>query len=86
MKPEFPESRSPISSDSFPMRGAAPGDPSRSQWHLQAYLNEFTFRFNRRFWPFSAFNSLLGIASHTEGPTYKGLYKGTYQHPNEARR
>ena len=46
-----------------------------SQWHLQAYLNEFTFRFNRRFWPFSAFNSLLGIASHTEAPTYEGLYR-----------
>jgi transposase-like protein len=54
-----------------------------SQWHLQAYLNEFTFRFNRRFWPFNAFNSLLGIAVHTEGPTYEGLYGGTYQHPNE---
>jgi hypothetical protein len=23
--------------------------------HLQAYLNEFTFRFNRRFYPFNAF-------------------------------
>jgi transposase-like protein len=30
--------------------------------HLQAYLNEFTFRFNRRFYPFNAFRSLLGIA------------------------
>ena len=28
--------------------------------HLQAYLNEFTFRFNRRFYPFNAFRSLLG--------------------------
>jgi len=26
---------------------------------LQAYLNEFTFRFNRRFYPFNAFRSLL---------------------------
>jgi len=31
--------------------------------HLQAYLNEFTFRFNRRFHPFNAFRSLLGIAA-----------------------
>ena len=30
--------------------------------HLQAYLNEFTFRFNRRFYPFNAFRSLLGVA------------------------
>jgi hypothetical protein len=28
--------------------------------------------------------SLLGIASHVEGPTYEGLYKGEYQHPHEA--
>ena len=33
-----------------------------SRQHLQAYLNEFTFRFNRRFYPFNAFRSLLGIA------------------------
>ena len=33
-----------------------------SPQHLQAYLNEFTFRFNRRFYPFNAFRSLLGIA------------------------
>jgi hypothetical protein len=30
--------------------------------HLQAYLNEFTFRFNRRFYRFNAFRSLLDIA------------------------
>lgn len=30
--------------------------------HLQAYLNEYTFRFNRGFYPFHAFQSLLGIA------------------------
>ena len=34
-----------------------------SHQHLQAYLNEFTFRFNRRFYPFNAFRSLLGIAA-----------------------
>ena len=37
--------------------------------HLQAYLNEFTFRFNRRFYPFNAFRSLLGIAGGVEAPT-----------------
>jgi hypothetical protein len=47
-----------------------------SQQHLQAYLNEFTFRFNRRFWPFNAFNSLLGISVTVEAPTYEELYSG----------
>jgi hypothetical protein len=35
--------------------------------HLQAYLNEFTFHFNRRFYPFNAaFRSLLGIGTNGE--------------------
>ena len=45
-----------------------------SSQHLQAYLNEFTFRFNRRFFPFNAFQSLLGIAAATEPTTYAALY------------
>ena len=46
-----------------------------SPQHLQTYLNEFTFRFNRRFYPFNAFRSLLGIAVATDPPTYDALYK-----------
>jgi len=45
-----------------------------SPQHLQAYLNEFTFRFNRRFYPFNAFRSLLGIAGDVTAPTYAKLY------------
>jgi hypothetical protein len=45
-----------------------------SPQHLQAYLNEFTFRFNRRFYPFNAFRSLLGIAGDVTAPTYTELY------------
>ena len=45
-----------------------------SPQHLQAYLNEYTFRFNRRFYPFNAFRSLLGIAADTEATTYDALY------------
>jgi len=45
-----------------------------SPQHLQSYLNEFTFRFNRRFYPFNAFRSLLGIASDVASPTYAELY------------
>lgn len=55
-----------------------------SPQHLQAYLNEFTFRFNRRFYPFNAFRSLLGIGAGAESPTYDELYSGEWEHPNYA--
>ena len=45
-----------------------------SPQHLQACLNEFTFRFNRRFYPFNAFRSLLGIAGEVTAPTYAERY------------
>lgn len=51
--------------------------------HLQAYLNEYVFRFNRRFYPMTAFNSALGLAAHSAAPTYENLYSGTWQHPLE---
>ena len=49
--------------------------------HLQAYLNEFTFRFNRRFWPMSGFKAVLGIATRVKAPTYAELYRGEWSHP-----
>jgi len=52
-----------------------------SHQHLQAYLNEYTFRFNRRFYPFNAFRSLLGIGADIEAPTYAKLYSGEWDHP-----
>lgn len=52
-----------------------------SPHHLQAYLNEFVFRFNRRFYPMTAFNSALGLAAHASAPTYKTLYSGEWIHP-----
>ncbi len=45
-----------------------------SKKHLQAYLNEYVFRFNRRRLIFEAFNTLLGIGTSKEGPTYYQLY------------
>jgi len=54
-----------------------------SPQHLQAYLNEYTFRFNRRFWPMAAFDSVLGIAVRVSSPSYKGLYRGTWEHPGK---
>jgi ISXO2-like transposase domain len=48
--------------------------------HLQAYLNEYVFRFNRRFYPMTAFHSVLGIAVHSVPPTYAQLYSGEWVH------
>ena len=49
--------------------------------HLQAYLNEYVFRSNRRFYPMTAFNSILGIAAHASAPTYETIYSGQLTHP-----
>ena len=54
---------------------------SVSQQHLQAYLNEYVFRFNRRFYPMTAFNSVLGLAVRAVPPTYADLYSGKWSHP-----
>ena len=44
--------------------------------HLQAYLDEFAFRFTRRRTPMAAFQTLLGLASGVHGPTtYDMLYR-----------
>ena len=56
-----------------------------SPQHLQAYLNEYAFRFNRRFYPFNSFRSLLGISGRSVAPTYEGLYSGSWQHPRCSR-
>lgn len=44
--------------------------------HLQAYLDEFTFRFNRRRTPMAAFQTLLGLGSHTTPTTYQQIAGG----------
>ena len=49
--------------------------------YLQAYLNEYVFRFNRRFHPMNAFNSVLGLAVKTVSPTYEELFSGAWEHP-----
>lgn len=55
--------------------------------HLQAYLNEFTFRFNRRFWRGPAFLRALGLVVSSEcWPEYETLYhaggEGGWLHPD----
>ncbi len=53
--------------------------------HLQAYVNEFVFRHNRRHTPMAAFQTVLGLAVHAQGPTYEQLYaagkQGGWVHP-----
>ncbi|MCG3183364.1 MAG: hypothetical protein ICCCNLDF_01459 [Planctomycetes bacterium] len=62
-----------------------------SPQHLQAYLNEFAFRFNRRNTPMAAFQTLLGLTPERLGPTYKGLisvakgHSDAWRHPNPRR-
>ncbi len=41
--------------------------------HLQSYLDEFVFRFNRRKTPHAAFRTLLGIGAAIQPVTYKML-------------
>ena len=47
---------------------------------LQAYLNEYVFRFNWRFYPMSGFHSVLSIAMEVEGPEYEDLYGNASEH------
>lgn len=54
--------------------------------HLQAYLNEFAFRLNRRGNQQAAFQTVLGIAARVRGPEIDQLYveageEGGWQHP-----
>ena len=66
-----------------PQRRLTEIDHGVSERHLQAYLNEFTFRFNRRLESVHrAFRSLLGIASDAKAPDLSAqLYSGDLQLP-----
>ena len=52
-----------------------------SPQHLQAYLNEYTFRFNRRRTPMAAFQTVLGLSSGNPGPTYSDIYRVAEKRP-----
>lgn len=54
-----------------------------SEEHLQVYLDEFTFRFNRRRTPMAAFQRVLGLGSQLEPTTYQEIFA---QGPAAARR
>jgi transposase-like protein len=60
-----------------------------SPQHLQAYLNEYVFRFNRRGQPMAAFQTVLGLAAERLGPTSEELYgvaknKTAWVHPDRS--
>ncbi len=45
-----------------------------SAQHLQTYLDEFAFRFNRRFHRAVSFRTLLSLGINRSGPTYQDIY------------
>lgn len=45
-----------------------------SKQHMQSYLNEFMFRFNRRFYRQMSFRTLLGLGALQTSQTYQELY------------
>jgi predicted RNA-binding Zn-ribbon protein involved in translation (DUF1610 family) len=53
--------------------------------HLERYLEEFVFRFNRRFYPMAAFDTLLGLTSKIEPTAYAEL-RGPMPHDGSPRR
>jgi len=57
-----------------------------SKKHLQSYLNEFAFRYNRRGNLHAAFQRLLGLGAQVRGPSYEQIYAhpdddGAWVHP-----
>lgn len=53
--------------------------------HLQAYLNEFMFRFNRRFFRAVSFLTLLGLGMARPGLTYREVYGSPDRRKNPAK-
>lgn len=45
-----------------------------SKEHLQVYLDEYVFRFNRRRTPMAAFQTLLGLGGQQPPTTYRQIY------------
>ena len=43
--------------------------------HADTYLNEFVFRYNRRFYRHVSFETLLGLAAHHEPASYWDIIK-----------
>ena len=50
--------------------------------HLQVYLDEYTFRFNRRSTPMAAFQTLLGLQSQQQPTTYDQIIASSTDTPS----
>src|ERR1035437_568804 len=46
--------------------------------HIDTYLNEFVFRYNRRFYRHASFETMLGIAAHHEPASYWNVIGRAY--------
>ena len=44
--------------------------------HIDAYLNEFVFRYNRRFHRHVSFETILGLTAHRRPETYRDIIEG----------
>lgn len=53
-----------------------------SKAQLQAYLDEFVFRYNRRKTPAAAFQTLLGLGTGRASTEYDQIRGGKYIIPN----
>ena len=70
----------------------SPAVPLRERTRLNPYVVSFCPATRRSAFPqmaqtrvvVNAFRSLLGIGTNGEGPTYDGLYEGTWKHPTMA--
>jgi len=54
--------------------------------HLDTYLNEFAFRYNRRFYRHVSFETMLGIASRREPVPYRIIVDAAPARARPARR
>lgn len=71
-KSELPTLHRVITNIKTWLQGTHKGAVSRK--HLQYYLDEYTFRFNRRFYPWAAFNRSLGLSAQIHVTTYSDIY------------
>lgn len=69
-EPVMPRAHRAISNFKSWLRGTHRGVSGE---HLQIYLDEFTFRYNRRGTPMAAFQTLLGLESHQGPTTYRQI-------------
>ena len=53
--------------------------------HVDAYLEEFVFRYNRRFYRHVSFETVLGLAARRGPETYRDIVNATPAHQAAAR-